>query len=89
MVKAVEDGARLDATGELWRARNGLLLADALVRPCLIVEDDERGEQRNLSTIMRHRFIRFTELLLRSSHLPWPSRFQKLQAQVARAAWAC
>ena len=45
MVKAVQDGARQDATGELWRARNGLLLADALVRPCLIVEDDERGEQ--------------------------------------------
>ena len=45
MVKAVEDGAHQDATGELWRARNGLLLADALVWPCLIVEDDERGEQ--------------------------------------------
>jgi len=54
MVKAVEDGARQDATGELWRARNGLLLADALVRPCLIVEDDERGEQAPEVLVAKH-----------------------------------
>ena len=54
MVKAVEDGARQDATGELWRVRNGLLLADALVRPCLIVEDDERGEQAPEVLVAKH-----------------------------------
>src|SRR5207248_2617451 len=54
MVKAVEDGAHQDATGELWRARNGLLLADALVWPCLIVEDDERGEQAPEVLVAKH-----------------------------------
>ena len=54
MVKAVEDGARQDATGELWRARNELLLADALVRPCLIVEDDERSEQAPEVLVPKH-----------------------------------
>jgi hypothetical protein len=54
MVKAIEDGARQDATGELWRARNRLLLADTLVRPCLIVEDDERGEQAPEVLVAKH-----------------------------------
>ena len=45
MVEAVEDWTRDDAAAEVRLPRDRLLLGDPLMRPGLVVEDDELGEE--------------------------------------------
>ena len=55
-------------------------------------------QSRNLSTRMRHRFIKFTERFVRSWHLPLHRRERRREGRASRAAesaarsqraWAC
>ena len=54
VVKAPEDWAGEDTTGELRGSWNGLLLSDSLVGPRVVVEDDVLGEEAREVRVIEH-----------------------------------
>ncbi len=80
MVKAVEDGARQDATGDLWRARNGSVNDLAALE--VDEEQDEKRAEESIEGLnevavaviamcpMSHRCV-----VEKRTRLPWSRHF--------------